>query len=220
MPYFDLPLSHALRQFTAAAHERAERSTFVDDLLGGRLHARALADLLVESYPIYAALEAGLESHGSHPAVAGLDDPGLRRRAALAHDLAGHLDAATHAAVLAGTHPFADATRAYVASLADPLALVGHHYVRYLGDLSGGQVIARLAGRHYGVRPEVLTFYDFASLGPIKPYKDAYRARLDALVLTRAERGRVLDAAAEAFALNSALFAELGRRHCLTPVGA
>lgn len=79
--------------------------------------------------------------------------------------------------------------------------------MRYLGDLSGGQVIKTMVRRHYGVE-DGLSFYEFDIPKP-KVYKDDYRAALDALPLTESERGTALEAATRAFELNHQLFLDL-----------
>ena len=86
---------------------------------------------------------------------------------------------------------------------------VAHHYTRYLGDLSGGLAIGRIVARTYGVGPEALAFYAFPGIPKPKPYKDAYRARLDALPLDEAHKQRVLQEVRAGFALNTAFFTEL-----------
>ncbi|HRD62616.1 MAG TPA: biliverdin-producing heme oxygenase, partial [Nocardioides sp.] len=89
---------------------------------------------------------------------------------------------------------------------------VAHHYTRYLGDLSGGQAIGRILDRDFDLGGRGIAFYAFASIPKPKPYKDAYRARLDALGTTPAEKARIVSEVQEAFRLNRALFAELGER--------
>ncbi len=87
---------------------------------------------------------------------------------------------------------------------------VAHHYTRYLGDLSGGQAIGRILARTYELdRPEGVRFYDFPAIPKPKPYKDGYRARLDALPLDEDEKAVVLAEVKATFDLNGALFAEL-----------
>src|SRR5690606_14813209 len=79
-------------------------------------------------------------------------------------------------------HP---STRRYVARLEEVAGTGGgylaHAYTRYLGDLSGGQVIKRMLERGYGFVDEGITFYVFPEIPKPKPFKDAYRARMDAL---------------------------------------
>lgn len=90
-----------------------------------------------------------------------------------------------------------------------PEMMLANHYVRYLGDLSGGQVIARLVKRHYEVSPAGLTFYHFAQIPKPKPYKDAYRAALDAIEVDAQTHRRIVTAAMDSFELNRRVFADL-----------
>ncbi len=84
---------------------------------------------------------------------------------------------------------------------------MAHHYTRYLGDLSGGQAIGRILERSFELDGQGLEFYEF----PVrpKPYKDAYRDRLDGLGLDDDEIDRVVDEVKLAFALNQRVFDEL-----------
>lgn len=84
---------------------------------------------------------------------------------------------------------------------------MAHHYTRYLGDLSGGQAIGRVLDRAFDLQGDGLSFYQFPMRA--KPYKDAYRARLDGLGLDLDDIDRVVDEVKVAFALNQALFDEL-----------
>lgn len=199
-----VPLSTTLQQHTAEAHTRAEEAPFVVDLLAGRLDAEALVALLAQSLPIYAALEDAVRADATDPVLAPFADPVLERTPALRSDLAAHAAAGRR---FDRVVPAAEAYAAELATLS-PAGLLAHHYVRYLGDLSGGQIIARLTERHYGIDPAMLSFYSFAIDKP-KVYKDAYRARLDALPLTAEQRAETLAAAARGFELNRQLFDEL-----------
>ncbi len=86
-------------------------------------------------------------------------------------------------------------------------ALIAHHYTRYLGDLSGGQVVETL-DREFGLGGAGLAFYEFPMRA--KPYKDSYRARLDALRLDTDEIDGVVAEVRLAFGMNQKLFDELG----------
>ncbi|OYO12669.1 hypothetical protein CGZ94_12195 [Enemella evansiae] len=202
-----VPLSTALREHTADAHARAEESPFMADLLAGRLGTEALVALLAQSLPIYAALEDACGVHAGDPVLAPLLDPRLERTPALRADLAAQAAAGCRFDTVL---PAAEAYAAELATLG-PAGLLAHHYVRYLGDLSGGQIIARLTQRHYGTDPAVLTFYAFDIEKP-KTYKDRYRTTLDTLPLTAAQRAETLAAAARGFELNRWLFDELHQR--------
>ena len=199
-------LSVALRTATSRAHESAENSPFVTRLMSGEGTRADFVALTQQLQPVYVALEAALERYADHPSVAAVHDPALTRAPRLAADLV-----ALGAAEAPGLLP---ATTAYIRRLEGivrPEALLAHHYVRYLGDLSGGQIIARLVARHYDIPADGLSFYTFDTIAKPKVYKDTYRANLDALDLTPQNRSLVLAEAVEAFLLNQAVFADLER---------
>ena len=86
---------------------------------------------------------------------------------------------------------------------------MAHHYVRYLGDLSGGQIISALVQRHYNLGPEGLNFYAFEGIGKIKPYKDSYRTHLDEADFSDVEKQEILHHAEVAFETNRQVFVDL-----------
>lgn len=217
-------LSELLKSATAEVHQQAEDSPFVSRLMSGDGTPDDFSALIVQQYPVYAALEQQMRRHASGPVAAAVHDPALERHDALRADLAHLVGPTWQADLESGALPVHDATRSYVAAIAavtDPVELVAHHYVRYLGDLSGGQIIARLVSRHYGIAPEGLSFYRFDSIAKPKVYKDEYRARLDALALDDEQRGVAATAAVDAFQHNRAVFADLeqGRQAELVTAG-
>lgn len=208
------PLSVALRTETSHAHADAEGSAFIEQLMGGDACQHAFAALVAQQLVIYRALEDVLYGeYADHPVVAPMLDRRLDRVGALEQDMT-HLFGADHDVRLAaGQIRICPATVAYADTLRTahtPEMMLANHYVRYLGDLSGGQAIAALARRNYGIAPEALHFYRFAGIAKPKPYKDAYRARLDRLELTPESRRAVIAAAVDSFELNRRVFADLG----------
>lgn len=206
------PLSAALRAGTREDHENAERSPFVEHLVSGRLDVAAYTDLAAQQLAVYTALEAAgsaLRAAGDDGALV-FDE--LERVPAIEADLAHLLGPAWRDQVR--TLP---ATTAYVERLhtvaVDLPAYAAHAYTRYLGDLSGGQILQRMIERHYGLSGAGLTFYDFPQIHKLKPFKDVYRERLDALDLTPGQRAAVVEEARLAFRLNQAMFADLGAVH-------
>lgn len=215
-------LSADLKVFTAAAHEEAESSTFMADLLAGRLKAEDFVRLQEQAWLFYAALEKAASAVADTERAGKIVDPRLNRAEALEKDLT-HLHGAMGASQRGrdggwrGRIKPTAATAAYVERLRqveadrDEPRLVAHHYVRYLGDMSGGQVIATMMSRHYGIEEAGLSFYRFDGIGKLKPYKDEYRLRLDSMQFTEEERRVVLEEAARAFVLNMNVFADLER---------
>ncbi|MEB3261753.1 MAG: biliverdin-producing heme oxygenase, partial [Cyanobacteriota bacterium] len=87
---------------------------------------------------------------------------------------------------------------------------VGHHYTRYIGDLSGGQILKNIAqkamslGEHDGLR-----FYEFDAIPDEKAFKSNYRATLDGLPIDQAMADRLVEEANHAFHLNMTMVPEL-----------
>ncbi|WP_225753146.1 heme oxygenase (biliverdin-producing) [Actinotalea sp. Marseille-Q4924] len=206
-------LSAALRAGTRAEHAAAKETPFVEHLLNGRLDLAAYTDLAVQQHAIYTALESAGDHALQHdPDAAGVVLDELRRVPSIEADLHHLLGPQwrSRARVL-------DATRAYADRLLQTgsrLTLwVAHAYTRYLGDLSGGQAIHRALQRHYGLADDGLSFYRFTAVPRLKPLKDLYRERLDALPLTTSQRRDVVAEAQAAFRHNRAVLAALGARH-------
>lgn len=199
-------LSLRLREETAQAHEDAERSDFVSRFMGGQISRSSYIAFLQALHALYAALEAGMERNASHPAIAPIYFPELRRTAPLEADLQ-HLGASPEGGPEAG--------RAYAAHLEklateQPELLVAHAYVRYLGDLSGGQVLKKAAARTFGLENDAgLAFYLFPEIESIKDFKDLYRSRLNGLPLDAAAQDAVVQEAMLAFRMNGDIFVEL-----------
>ena len=207
-----LPLSVRLREGTRAEHAEAESEGFVERLLSGRLDLAAYADLAAQQLVIYTALEAASAQMRRDERGRDLVFDELTRVPAIERDLA-HLHGPGWRDVVR-TLP---ATQRYVArlhSVGDDVACyAAHAYTRYLGDLSGGQVIKRMLERHYGLDGAGLEFYTFPEIPKAKPFKDLYRERLDALDLDDTEVDLAVVEAQEAFRLNRAMFVELGVAH-------
>lgn len=202
------PLATALREETARAHETAEHSVFMSRLMDGSLSAQAVADLTAQLWWIYQALEQGIRLNAEHPTVAAVYDPRLERTTNLESDLKAMLgqDWRERITITQATQRYAEHLRNIATS---PQRIAAHHYVRYLGDISGGQVIASRLEALYGLTPEQTSFYNFAAIGKIPPYRNAYRERLNSLHLTAEERQEFIAEATAAFEWNTAVFASL-----------
>ena len=188
-------LSTSLKNQTAEAHTSAENSQFMAHLSRGKLDRNAVAQLTVQYFHIYSALEAAVRRACDHPAVALIADKRLERVEAITQDLTSMLGESWRE-----VEPLA-ATARYVA----------HHYVRYLGDIAGGQVLARVFREAYELPGEALHFYDFSAIGKIPPYRAQYKAALDAMQLGEEERVRLINTAKRAFDLNQAVFQDLAK---------
>ncbi len=208
-------LSHRLRVDTLDAHREAEKATFVQELMGARLPVEGYTRLVAQQHAIYSALEAAVAAN-TDAALAPFLDPALNRLAALERDLE-HLAGEDWAR----EYPRLPATRAYVDRIdvfctTSSVALLAHHYIRYLGDLSGGQVIGRILRRTYGFGDDRGTeFYSFPEIASPKRFKDRYREQLDALDWNDDQRTAMLDEVNTTYRLNTDVFEALA--NAMTP---
>jgi len=203
-------LARLLRERTRDLHDRVERTGFVRTIVAGRVDAGSYARLVESLYFVYAAMEHALDAHCDHPVVSMLDFDELRRRASLENDLAYWLG--TNWRPQVSPSP---ATRTYVARVREvatiePPRLVGHLYTRYLGDLSGGEILARALRRVFGSNSDCgAAFYRFDRVADRTSLKERYPRQLDALPLDPTAGEHVTEEAQHAFALNLRLFEEL-----------
>lgn len=203
-------LSARFRDETREAHERAEHSPFMSELLDGRRDVGAWLLLLEQLAFVYAAIERTADRFRGERDEPALLDPALDRGPAIAADVAA-LRART------GTGPAAELpeTAEYVRRIEEAGdefgRFIAHHYTRYLGDLSGGQSMRVWLDRHYGLPDDEAAFFRFDGIEKAPVFKKDYRAALDALDLDEDAAARAVAETSVAFESNERLFAGVRR---------
>lgn len=208
----ELPsLPEHLKNGTRDLHARAERTGAMRLLLGGALRRERYCALLRALHTIYEGLEVALAQHALHPLLEPVCLPGLARTESLAADL--------HALHGAGWRqdlavPWAAqryARRLRLLARWQPPLLAAHAYVRYLGDLHGGQVLRTLVARAYALETGTGTsFYAFgdgaATLALIRDFRRGLGEIGDR---QPAAADRLVREARQAFEAHCRLFEEL-----------
>ena len=200
-------LAQHLREATAEAHTDAERSGFVRMFMKGELDRGTYQHYLVALREIYAALERNLAANQNQPALRALNFSELPRLSAIQADL-------RFFETPAEIQPTAAAC-AYAEHLdrlggADPVRLVAHAYVRYLGALSGGQALAKAVSRTFALADERgVAFYNFPEIENLNEFKNVYRATLNHLAITPEEHLAIVEEAKLAFQMNGRVFESL-----------
>ncbi|MET9500366.1 biliverdin-producing heme oxygenase [Streptomyces sp. NPDC006622] len=210
--------STVIRTASHQQHVEAETSTFMSDLLGGGLGVDAYARYTEQLWFVYEALEAGAGRLASDPVAGPFIRPELFRRSALERDLA-HLRGAgwrTGLSALPATRAYAERVRECADSW--PGGYIAHHYTRYLGDLSGGQIIRDRAEKAWGFdkKGDGVRFYVFEEVGNPAAFKREYRELLDAVRADDLEKQRIVAECRKAFTLNTEVFRALGEEFPLT----
>jgi len=217
-------LAARLRAETKQLHTQAERSGVMGMLLRGTCPRPAYAALIASLEVIYEALERQLEVNAAHPAIAPLRMQGLARHATLRADLRSLAAATTSTLSAPGAtvnakgdtaqpspHTEAQAYAAHLDRLGadDPTLLIAHAWLRYLGDLNGGQIVGRIVRESLGLGANATTFYDFPELPDPHAAALAWRAALDELPLDAETQSRIVDEACAGFHRHIALFVAL-----------
>ncbi|WP_372347307.1 heme oxygenase (biliverdin-producing) [Streptomyces sp. KL116D] len=208
----DTPFSTLIRTASHEQHTEAETSTFMSDLLGGALGVDAYARYTEQLWFVYKALEDGTERLADDPVAGPFLQAELLRVPELERDLA-HLRGADwreRATALPATAAYAARVEECVRSW--PAGYVAHHYTRYLGDLSGGQIIRDKAEKTWGFarKGDGVRFYVFERVGNPAAFKRGYRELLDRIGVDELEKQRVVAECKRAFALNTGVFRALG----------
>lgn len=203
-----MSLAQQLRAGTRDLHTQAERSGAMRALLGGQLQRASYCEMLRNFHAIYAALEPALDRNLAHPLIAAIHDPQLYRRAAIEADLQS----------LFGDHwpaslPLTKAGHEYVDHLqrnaTDPECLLAQAYVRYLGDLSGGQMLQKIVRESMKLGDAAGTaFYRF-DFTPATTLAQRFRTGLDAAPVSDEAAERIVEEARWAFSQHVRLFEEL-----------
>lgn len=205
-----IPITQRLRDATRALHTEVERAGVMRSLLRGQLERAGYCRLLRNLHAIYSALEAGLAQHASDPGLVILRCQPLFRSDALREDLNF-----LHGADWADAIPLTAAATQYAEHLRGlaaraPLLLGAHAYVRYLGDLSGGQMLTRIVAKSLGLQlNQGVSFYDFGNTEEVAKLAKAFRTGLDLMVDSETNALAVVEEACAAFERHTTLFEEL-----------
>jgi len=135
----------SLKDLTWEHHKNAERQEFVKVLMGGNISPETYATFLYNQHPCYNLLEVIAMTHGLFD-----DIPEVRRAPRIFADYEELWeDKETPPTLLNVTKEYTD----HIMSIKDNKEkIMAHLYVRHMGDLSGGQMIAKRvpgSGRYY-----------------------------------------------------------------------
>jgi heme oxygenase len=151
-----------------------------------------------------------MEKHKDHPIVGKIYFPELNRKHTLEQDLAYYYGYNWREQVKLSAAGAAYVNRIREISATEPELLIAHSYTRYLGDLSGGQILKNIAQTAMNLTEGKGTaFYEFADITDEKAFKAQYRQNLDAMPIDDITGDRIVEEANSAFAINMKMFQEL-----------
>jgi heme oxygenase (biliverdin-producing, ferredoxin) len=203
-------LATKLREGTKKAHTMAENVGFIKCFLKGVVEKTSYRKLVSNLYFVYSAMEEEMDRHRQHSILAKVYFPELHRKVSLEQDLHYYYGNNWREQVTPSS-----ATQTYVQRIRDisstaPELLIAHSYTRYIGDLSGGQILKGIAQRGMNLTEgEGTAFYEFQDISDEKLFKAKYRQALDELPLDEATTDRIVHEANATFGMNMKLFQEL-----------
>ena len=202
--------SKQLKEGTKKSHTMAENTSFVASFLRGVVDESKYRQLIANFYFIYHALESEMEINKDNPFVGPMRLNGLERHDALVKDCK-YFYGDNWKDVIRPT----EETQKYVSRIHEvaknnPELLIAHHYTRYMGDLSGGQILKGSAQKALGLKEDGLAFYEFPEIIDKKGFKESYRRVLDTMVpATQKDVDGIVVEANYAFRLNMYMFEEI-----------
>ncbi|XP_043830957.1 heme oxygenase 2 isoform X2 [Dromiciops gliroides] len=207
-------LSELLKEGTKESHDRAENTQFVKDFLKGHIKKDLFKLATTALYFTYSALEEEMDRNKDHVAFAPLYFPmELHRKEALTKDMEYFFgeDWREKVKCTEATQRYVD--RIHYVGQHEPQLLVAHAYTRYMGDLSGGQVLKKVAQRVLKLPStgEGTQFYVFENVDNAQQFKQFYRARMNALDLDLKTKEKIVEEANRAFEYNMQIFNELDK---------
>ena len=202
-----MAFSKELKIGTKKSHSAAENTSFVASFLRGVVSKESYKKLVSDLYFVYSAMEEEVEKLKDHPIIGQLQLSDLKRVDALEQDLRFFYGPIWRSLVTPSEACNQYVNRIREVAKNEPELLVGHHYTRYLGDLSGGQILKGIAEKAMELGDgQGLKFYDFEKIEDAKAYKAGYRGILDGLPITEHQANAIIVEANYAFRLNMYMF--------------
>ena len=205
-----MALALELKTGTKRSHTAAENTKFVGSFLRGVISEENYRTLIKDFYFVYSALEEEMERLDDDEFLKPIHFKELNRLNALKMDLRYYYGPNWMMEIKPSEACIQYTERIHEVADKDPYLLVGHHYTRYLGDLSGGQILKGIAEKALNLpKNEGLHFYDFPKIDDKKEFKTKYRAALDGLTTDSSKINDIIAEANYAFRLNMYMFDEL-----------
>lgn len=194
-------ISTTLYLATKALHHEAETTGVIRHLLRGKASRDGYIMLMRNVLPAYRALEDGLAQHRDNPLLSELSTFDFDRAGAAEADLRAMCGGGYDRVPLLPEGE-AYAARIVDAAQGDGARLIAHAYTRYLGDLSGGQILRRLLKKSLDLQENEVSFYDFPRFHDLAALKNDYRDAIDRAGALAPDADAIVAEGERAFQLN------------------
>ena len=205
-------LARQLREGTKKSHTMAENTGFISCFLKGVVDKASYRNLLADLYFVYSAMEEEIEKlcNQDHPIISPIGFKELFRKDKLEKDLNFYFGT-NWSELLKPSQPALEyVARIKEIAIENPALLIGHHYSRYIGDLSGGKLLKTITQKAMNLSDDKgLNFYIFEEIRDEKEFKMKYRNTLDSLPIDQELADSIVEEANKSFKYNMDIFNEL-----------
>ena len=207
----EMTFTTRLKEGTKKSHNAAENTKFVSQFLKGVLDPEEYRKLITDFYYVYDTMEKLIvKTTDPRARVLQQFNVFLFRTAFIERDLRYYYGPMWREFLIPSESCNEYCHRIQEVAEKDPYLLIAHHYTRYIGDLSGGQILKGIAQKALQPKEgEGLHFYDFPRIEDAKAFKTNYKAVLDGLELRESEINALIAEANHAFTLNMYMFDEI-----------
>ena len=205
-------LAGQLREGTKKSHTMAENTGFVACFLKGVVEKTSYRKLISDLYFVYQAMEEEIEilMQADHPVIKPIGFKELFRLQTLENDLKFYYGEGWKNEIKISNAAQLYVDRIHKVAKETPELLVGHHYTRYIGDLSGGQILKKIAKKALNLQGNNgLNFYDFKMIDDEKKFKESYSKVLNSLPIDQNIADQIIEEANQAFTYNMKMLKEL-----------
>nr|YP_010330156.1 heme oxygenase [Porphyridium aerugineum]UNJ17872.1 heme oxygenase [Porphyridium aerugineum] len=203
-------LATRLREGTTKSHSMAENVSFVKSFLSGVIDKKSYRKLVANLYFVYSAIEEEMGKNSKHTMISPIYFTQLNRKASLEKDLKFYYGDTWKEQVEPSPATQVYIQRIRAISNSQPELLIAHAYTRYLGDLSGGQILRRIAQNAMNLSGDDGTaFYVFEDIDNDQAFKNQYRSALNSIPVNDEQVKEIVSEANIAFTLNMKIFEEL-----------
>ncbi|MEO1432261.1 MAG: heme oxygenase (biliverdin-producing) [Cyanobacteria bacterium J06633_8] len=203
-------LAIKLRSGTEQSHAATEQIGFMKCFVKGLVDRNCFAKFLSNLYFVYSELEAALENNKNHSCVGIIYFPELNRKANLEKDLQFYYgsDWQNQLQLLNAAHNYI--LRIREVSQKQPELLIAHAYTRYMGDLSGGQMLQKVVQTTLNLEGyQGTSFYNFEQIPDKTAFKNKYREALDKVPVDNTTAEKIVAEANHSFSFNMQIANEL-----------
>ncbi|MEH1910843.1 biliverdin-producing heme oxygenase [Nostoc sp.] len=202
-----------LREGSKHSHTMTENTAFMKCFLKGIVEKSYFRKLLADLYFVYRALEEQLEWYQYHHIVGMMYFPELHRQANLEKDLAFYYGESWRSQIVPSPAGQVYVNRIHEVANTQPELLIAHAYTRYMGDLSGGQALRKIARSAMNLPSDRGTamheFEQIPTPEARREFKEQYRQALNFLPLDEEMIQKIVDEANYAFNLNKNVIHQL-----------